>query len=409
MKRYFLKTANWIADCLLGLLTPGWRRKGVEARNALERYYNYNKPHIEDERKEQLLKLKKRLTTALLYWRKADTEMLTAEISTLGESLRGFKRGALVETVESLFVIMVIFLGIRTYYAQPFRIPTGSMQPSLNGIIIHPIAENEPLPSTPKRFWQTLTLGSSYCEIVSDSAKKIIDLKTERYPAILPLFTRTRLRFSNGSEETVPCAAGAVAEYLSQHGKLGRTLMPGEVILRGRVDAGDMVVVNRMAYHFRKPERGETFVFDTRGINTNVPAGMPDQSNASNYIKRLCGLPGDKIHITQPGLEINDKPATEAGICRVASCAAPYNSTGYNALNKNRDASVYYQAYMTEGNPVTLKQMPTDPNLNEYLALGDNTVNSKDSRYWGPVRQFNILGPAFLTLWPFTEHWGNID
>ncbi|MBR2126338.1 MAG: signal peptidase I [Akkermansia sp.] len=407
--RHILTTVNWIADSVLAWFTPGWRRKGVEARNALTRYYNYHKPHITDERREQLLGLRERLSKALLRWRKAETEVVTAEIETLSESLRGYKRSAVAETVESFFVIMVIFLGIRTYYAQPFRIPTGSMQPTLNGIIIHPLAEDEQLPAAPIRWWQTLTLGSSYCEVVAENSKAIVNLTTERYPSFLPLFTRTRIRFSDGSQATVPCAQGAVGEYLSQNGKLGRNLMPGEVVLRGRVDAGDMVVVNRMAYHFRSPRRGETFVFDTRGINTDVPAGMPDQSKASNYIKRLCALPGDKVNIARPYLEINGQRATEPGICRVAACTAPHNSTGYNALNRYRDASVYYQAYMTEGNPVTLKYTPTTPNLNEYLALGDNTVNSKDSRYWGPVHQFNILGPAFITLWPFTGHWGSID
>ena len=47
--------------------------------------------------------------------------------------------------------------------------------------------------------------------------------------------------------------------------------------------------------------------------------------------------------------------------------------------------------------------------MREYAALGDNTTNSLDSRYWGPVRQFNIIGPACFALWPFTEHWGSIE
>ena len=409
MMRYVLKTLNWFADCLFSWFTPTWRRKGCEARNALLRYYNYNTPHLADDRRVQILSLLNELKASLLYWNKKGTLTATENINSLGESLRGFKRSPWVETVESFFVIMVIFLGIRTYYAQPFRIPTGSMQPTLNGITVHPLAPGQELPAAPARWWQAITLGSSYSSIQVDTPKQIVDLRTERYPSILKLFTRTRIIFNDGSQATVPCASGAVAEYLRNEGKLGRMLMPGEYVVNARFDAGDMVVVNRMAYHFRRPQRGETFVFDTRGINTDVPEAMPDQSRASHYIKRLCGLPGDTIGISVPHLMVNGQVVTTGPIARVSACTAPYNRTGYNALNRLRDASVYYQAYMTEGNPVTLRSNTADPNTSEYLALGDNTINSKDSRYWGPVRQFNVLGPAFLTLWPFSSHWGNIE
>lgn len=404
--RYVLKILNWFVDCFLAWFTPTWRRKGCEARAAVSRYYHYNRPHISEDRKTQIEDLLSRLREALLFWRRDEVKKITEEAQNLGELLRGFKRSAVVETVESFFVIMVIFLGIRTYYAQPFRIPTGSMQPTLNGITIKPLSDAEEMPAAPTRWWQAITLGSSYSNIVADNAKRIVNLQTERYCL---LFTRTRIYFSDGSQETVPCASGAVAEYLRDTGKLGRMLMPGETIVKARFDAGDMVVVNRMAYHFRAPRRGETFVFDTRAINTEIPAAMPDQSRASFYIKRLCGLPGDRISISAPHLIVNGKKAEESTIARVAACTPPYNATGYNALNRLRDAEIYYQAYLTEGNTITLRNNPATPDTNEYLALGDNTVNSKDSRYWGPVRQFNVLGPAFLTLWPFSSHWGGIE
>ena len=85
---------------------------------------------------------------------------------------------------------------------------------------------------------------------------------------------------------------------------------------------------------------------------------------------------------------------------------------------ETRDILKYYEARMDEYNKmylcetkptVTLNANKDNPNLREYAALGDNTVNSKDSRYWGPVRQYNVLGPAVLTIWPFTSHWGNIE
>lgn len=70
----------------------------------------------------------------------------------------------------------------------------------------------------------------------------------------------------------------------------------------------------------------------------------------------------------------------------------------------------YEQLCISQAKPVlALKNSTEDPNSREYAALGDNTVNSKDTRYWGPVRQFNVLGPAVMTLWPFSSHWGSIE
>ncbi|QHV56231.1 S26 family signal peptidase [Akkermansia muciniphila] len=68
------------------------------------------------------------------------------------------------------------------------------------------------------------------------------------------------------------------------------------------------------------------------------------------------------------------------------------------------------RAYITEGGTVHLSNDSKRPYLREYVALGDNSTreNSFDSRYWGPVRQYNIVGPASFCLWPFTSHWGLI-
>jgi signal peptidase I len=205
-------------------------------------------------------------------------------------------------------------------------------------------------------------------------------------------------------------------QYLREQGKFIETpngirlgsYRPGETIMRARVDAGDMILVNRVAYHFRKPVRGETFVFDTRGINTSMQPPstlrMTDQQAGTHYIKRLCGLPGDTLQIASPFLLVNGKAAGEPTIARVAAGQPPYNTEGYQGLLRRQNPL----AYMTDRGPVRL-QNTTDPNRREYAALGDNTTNSLDSRYWGPVRQYNIVGPACFTLWPFTSHWGSIE
>lgn len=400
----------WLLDNALAWFTPSWRRSGREALVALSRYVNYNRHVLSEEVLHTCTTYKDELSAALLNWKKEECIRLVKLIEVKCGELPGFKRGAIVEMIESFFVIMVIFLGLRTYYVQPFRIPTGSMQPSLNGIIVHPVDE---IPGVARQAWDMLTLGSAYVEATAENTKSLVNI--EDHPKYL-LFTETTLTFSDGSQVNIPSAKGAVMQYLKEQGKFIETpngirlgsYRPGETIVRARVDAGDMILVNRVAYHFRQPRRGETFVFDTRGINTSMqpPSAMRmnDQQDGTHYIKRLCGLPGDTLQIATPFLLVNGKAAVEPTIARVAAGNAPYNPKGYQQLSRIMNPL----AYMTDLGPVHL-QKTSDPTKREYAALGDNTTNSLDSRYWGPVRQFNIIGPACFTLWPFTSHWGNID
>ncbi len=408
--KYLTSLFNWILDNALAWFTPQWRRNGRETIVALSRYANYNRHTLSDEVLTLCATQKKNLEEALLNWDKEECTRLIKQIEIQCEPMPGYKRSGIAETVESFMIIMVIFLGIRTYYIQPFRIPTGSMQPSLNGIIVHPVDE---IPGFTQKVWDMLTLGSSYVEATADTAKSIVDI--EDHPKWL-LFTETTISFSDGSKVNIPSAKGAVMQYLKEQGKFVETpngirlgaYRPGETIIRAKVDAGDMILVNRVAYHFRKPVRGETFVFDTRGINTSMqtPSAlrMSDQQSGTHYIKRLCGLPGDTLQVVTPFLLVNGTAATEPTIARVAAGKVPFNADGYQTLNHRNQPL----AYMTDLGPVHL-QNTTNPAMREYAALGDNTTNSLDSRYWGPVHQYNIIGPACFTLWPFTNHWGSIE
>ena len=409
--RYLQRVINAVVDTFLACFTPLWRRQGHEAAAHLSRYIHHHRPKLSAEKLAELHGLRAELREALLRWRAADTKAAVEKVQQLSQELPGFRRSNWVEMLESFFVITVVFLGARTYFVQPFRIPTNSMWPSLNGIVVHPVEE---VPGPAKRAWDMLTLGSSYVDVLAESHKRITRLEERRKRLI---FTETILHFDDGSQLSIPSASGAVMQYLRDSGKAVYTPMglsflpyrPGERIMRARVDAGDMVLVNRVAYHFRRPQRGETFVFDTRGINTSLSssaATMRDQSGGTHFIKRLCALPGDRVQIEQPNVLINGEPCADGGMSRVEARVAPYNSSGYAALDPRRVP----MGYLLQGRSVLLSTAtPHTPWLREYLALGDNTQNSLDSRYWGPVRQFNVLGPASFTLWPFTSHWGYIE
>lgn len=394
-------------DNVFAWFTPSWRRNGHAIISNSKRYLNHYKEKLSQDRYDELATPLKELQAALLNWDRAAAIKASQLIEHHSESYKGYKRSPIAEMVESIFVILVVFLAIRSYYAQPFRIPTGSMQPSLNGIIIHPIDES---PSIPERLFNMAKLGSSYVDISAETPKSIVSLSSR--PKWM-LFIETVIEFDDGSSATVPSAPGAVIQYLKDKGKYRETatgvhyghFANDESIIRGRVDAGDMIIVNRMAYHFRKPERGESFVFDTRGINTSGgSSALSDQSKGTHYIKRLVGCPGDTLSIESPQLLIDGKPAKEASIQRVVAGKAAYNSTGYVAINPYS----YPAAALPIGGEFKLSNPANKPNYREYAAMGDNTLNSLDSRYWGAVRQFNVLGPASIALWPFTSHWGLI-
>jgi signal peptidase I len=179
---------------------------------------------------------------------------------------------------------------------------------------------------------------------------------------------------------------------------------PGEPIMRGYFDAGDHVFVDKVSYHFRKPRRGETFVFSTQGI-PQLP------SNPSTfYIKRLAGTPGDELQIRAPFLYANGEKAKEPGFQRVMSGTPSNPSNGYMGYGNTFDQNNWDQAapssssIMFLGSPNATFKIPPK----EYFALGDNSYNSFDGRAWGTVPEKNIMGKALIVYWPFWPHFGRV-
>ena len=125
--------------------------------------------------------------------------------------------------------------------------------------------------------------------------------------------------------------------------------------MRPTLENGEFVLVNRMAYKFGQPERGDIIVF--RSLNA-----------PEDLIKRVIGLPGETVRVESGKVYVDDVLLAEAYIA-----AAP----------------IYAGTYVVP-----------DGHL---FVLGDNRNDSSDSHSWGSLPVDNIVGKAVLVYWPFSN------
>ena len=128
---------------------------------------------------------------------------------------------------------------------------------------------------------------------------------------------------------------------------------------------GDYLLVDELTYRLRTPERGEVAVFR-----------YPNEESTF-FIKRIIGLPGEKITITNGKVEV------------------------FNA--EHPDGLVLAEHYL----PPALETLPRGNGkvefsvaAGEFFVLGDNRMQSFDSRDWGLVKRSEIIGLARVRLWP---------
>lgn len=283
------------------------------------------------------------------------------------------------ENCEVIIVSIIIVFAFRSYFLQPFKIPTGSMQPTLNGIIGHP--RQDPAPNILQQIGEFVVLGRNYIDVVSMQDDRIVQIVPKKFGFF---FTLSQIVC-----EQQKFLVYASPDTLRQDFKVavGNRYKAGSVIARGAVDTGDQVFVDKFSYNFVKPRRGDVFVFQTE----NIPLIAADPETGSPYfIKRLAGTPGDELRIDPPLLYANGKVAERFGFKRVMAAKPPYR--GYSRGN----------AYLASPD-----QKFTVPN-DGYFAMGDNSYNSYDSRYWGPVPEENLVGRGLIVYWPFAWHWGLI-
>jgi signal peptidase I len=399
------------------MFTAKWKKEAKLLVKGARKFVNYKRDLLQPDRIAEIESRQDDLIAAI----KAGDRDKVAECSkqlrnTCEKSLRGYEApNWWEENIEVMFVAIVIALGLRTYVLQPFRIPTGSMQPTLNGIVGHPLPEDQ-WPAMPTRMAEWALKGRSYVKVVNDRERTVRSFEDIQH---WHFFSRSRLTFTDGSSIILPAPRTQIQELgfdqvLAKLQTSGGVLKQGEVICEGTVDAGDLVLVDRMSYHFRKPVRGEVFVFDTRGIEgTNQAAPkkgnthLADQAEGTHYIKRLAAVPGDTLEIAPPNILISGEVAREPGFEYVYQLPLT-GTTDQFGYSFARPWPVATPLLFKTGDKLELRA-DGPSHLREYAALGDNSGNSLDSRYWGTVKEFNLVGPALFSLWPFTSgHWGII-
>src|SRR6266849_5377646 len=279
------------------------------------------------------------------------------------------------ENCEVILVAIVVAVGIRSYFLQPFKIPTGSMQPTLNGIIGRPMT-SEP-PNILQQVAEFIVRGRNYINVVSRVDDEVLQVQRQKF---FFFFTWSRI-ICEHEKYRVYCPPEQLgADFRVSPGIRYRR---GQVIARGTVDTGDQVFVDKFSYNFVKPHRGDVFVFRTK----NIP-DIGDQTQF--YIKRLAGLPGDTLRIEPPKLFVDGKVVEGCGVERVME-----GRDGYRG---------YGPGHLAMSDPTKTFQVPD----HSYFAMGDNSYNSFDSRWWGPVPERNLVGRGLFVYWPFIPHWGLI-
>jgi signal peptidase I len=283
------------------------------------------------------------------------------------------------ENVEVILVAIVVAVGIRSYFLQPFKIPTGSMQPTLNGIIGHPMSA--PPPNIFRQVAEFILRGRNYINVVSQENDQVLQIEQKKF---FFFFTWSRI-ICQHQRFLVYCPPDQLrVDFKVSPGIHYRR---GEIIARGAVDTGDQVFVDKFSYNFVKPHRGDVFVFRTKHIQM-IPEDP--ETGAPFYIKRLAGLPNDTLRIQPPSLYANGQLVNGFGFQRVMSAKNGYR--GYS----------FGQQYLSD--PTKTFQVPE----HSYFAMGDNSYNSFDSRYWGQVPEKNLVGRGLFVYWPFMPHWGLI-
>ena len=431
---------------MFGFFSSQEKKTRENAANWLEladKVWHFRRDRLTDRESGELLKRSQDLRQQLKA--KADAATLKLSVEGLESILRKtggaiYPKSSLVENVEFFLVAAIVIIGIRTYFVQPFKIPTNSMWPTYHGMTAENFSPDESAPGALERIFRFAAFGAQRRELIAPASGKVsadfrdtgnlnYTVEDDRSWLILPTKVREYTLYVNDrpAKVRVPYDFNdfdAVVlenffdgeqDFLAQFRKAARDraerrqrnaerredyapvlriefekeVRAGEPLVHFDILTGDQLFVDRVSYHFTQPKVGQGFVFRTDHI--------PGIGDEQYYIKRLVGTPGDVIEIQPPVLYRNGKPiAGAAAFGANERMESPYRGY-FNAIpGQNARSEIEYLL------PKEKLTVPPD----SFFALGDNSNSSLDGRYWGFVPEKDAIGRPLFIYYPFTRRWG---
>jgi signal peptidase I len=176
------------------------------------------------------------------------------------------------------------------------------------------------------------------------------------------------------------------------------TLLVGDFILVNKFSYGlRLPVVNTKILEIGSPERGDVVVFRYPGV------GPDDPDAGIDYIKRVVGLPGDRITFRERMLYINDVPVERLPVGVYIGRGMGREMTGATLLEVDLDGRSHQILEMGPFGDPRAENSWVVPE-GQFFMMGDNRDRSLDSRYWGFVPEQNLVGKAFV-VWLNCEGW----
>ncbi len=318
--------------------------------------------------------------------------------------LKPYPNASWRENFEVLLVALAVAMGIRTFFLQPFKIPTGSMQPTLYGVISENLLENREIrvPTGWARAKEWFK-GASYVHVVAPEDCKVMRVDD---PWRILIFNIKQTIWLNGNARTLWFPPDFGGQKLESRAALDpdKTYQKGEDIIKLRVTSGDHLFVDRLSYNFRLPKRGEIVVFETKGIER-----LPQDQF---YIKRLVVLGGEKVQIGNDRHLIINGDRLDATVPHFEKVYSfnpkqPPSDSHYSGHVNEKTVNEWYPTWQGSLAPYFPDQdtaFTVDPG--HYMVMGDNTMNSFDSRGWGQFPATNVIGQSWFVYWPLSERFG---